>query len=165
MAFESGFEKGIVMGDMTTVGEILDFAIRRESEAVDFYMAMADRVNDAAVREFFENLVSEELEHKERLELEVMKEGLVARTVGVLAETSLDEAVVDMDQVKAQLSYTEALDLAMRKERLSFRIYAQLSGLIAQIEPREILLSLAEEEARHLVAIEDLYKEATSERM
>ncbi len=153
------------MGDITTVGEILNFAIGRESEAVDLYMAMADRVKDPAIEEFFENLVAEELEHKSRLELEVMKEGLVARTVGVLPETSGDNAIVDLDQVKAQMDYTEALDLAIRKERLSFRIYAQLSGLISQVESRETLLSLAEEEARHLVAIEDLYREATTERM
>ncbi|MHC4116081.1 MAG: ferritin-like domain-containing protein [Planctomycetota bacterium] len=153
------------MGEMTTIGEILDFAIRRESEAVDFYMAMADRVKDPAIEKFFEDLVAEELEHKSRLELEVMKEGLVAETVGVLPETCLDDAVVDLDRVNAQMGYAEALDLAIRKERLSFRLYAQLSGLIGEVEPRETLLSLAEEEVKHLMAIEDLYREAMTERM
>ena len=84
------------MGDMTTIGEILEFAIEREGEAVEFYMAMADRVKNPAVQELFEDLVTEELEHKSRLELEVMKEGIVARTVGVLLETSLDNTTVDL---------------------------------------------------------------------
>ena len=40
---ESGSERGVkTMGDMTTIGEILEFAIGREAEAVEFYMAMAD---------------------------------------------------------------------------------------------------------------------------
>lgn len=153
------------MGEMTTIGEILEFAIGRESEAVDLYMAMADRVKDPAIEKFFEDLVAEELEHKSRLELEVMKEGLVARTVGVLPATSGDKAIIDLDRVGAEMSYSEALDLAIRKERLSFRLYAQLSGLIREPEPRETLLSLAEQEVKHLIAIEDLYREAKTERM
>ena len=105
------------MGDITTIGEILEFAIEREGEAVEFYMAMADRAKDPATRTFFEDLVTEELEHKSRLELEMMKEGIVARTVGVLPETSLDATTVDLDQVRSQMDYQEVLDVAIRKEK------------------------------------------------
>jgi rubrerythrin len=150
------------MGDMTTIGEILEFAIEREAEAVEFYMAMADRVENPAIQELFEDLVTEELEHKSRLELEVMKEGIVARTVGVLPETSLDKAAVDLDQVRSQMDYPEALDVAIRKERRSFRLYARLAGLIAEAATSETLLSLAEEEARHLTALEEQYEKATT---
>jgi rubrerythrin len=148
------------MPDMTTIGEILGFAIEREAEAVEFYMTMADRAKDPATREFFENLVTEELEHKSRLELEVMKEGLVARTVGVLPETSGAGFAVDPDEVSEQLAYTEALGLAVQKERRSFRLYARLAGLVAEAAASETLLSLAEEEARHLNALQEQYKKA-----
>ena len=148
------------MGEMTTIGEILEFAIEREAEAVEFYMAMAERVKNPAVQELFEDLVTEELEHKSRLELEVMKEGIVARTVGVLPETSLDTAAVDPDQVRSQMDYPEALDVAMQKERRSLRLYARLSGLVAEAVLSETLLSLAEEEAKHLVVLEEQYKNA-----
>ena len=96
------------MGEMTTIGEILEFAIGREAEAVEFYMAMAERVTSPFVQQFFENLVSEELEHKSRLELEMMKEGLVARTVGVLPATALNGQMVDLDKVREQMDYREA---------------------------------------------------------
>jgi rubrerythrin len=148
------------MGDMTTIGEILEFAIEREGEAVEFYMAMADRVKNPAIQKFFEDLVTEELEHKSRLELEMMKEGIVARTVGVLPETSLDRTTVDLGQVRSQMDYQEALDVAIRKERRSFRLYARLAGLVAEVEFSETLLSLAEEEARHLTALEEQYENA-----
>ena len=148
------------MGDMTTIGEILEFAIEREGEAVEFYMAMADKVKNPAIQEFFEDLVTEELEHKSRLELEVMKEGIVARTVGVLPETSLEGTTVDLDQVRSQMDYREALDVAIRKERRSFRLYAKLAGLVTEEELGETLLSLAEEEAKHLVLLEEQYKNA-----
>ncbi len=152
------------MGDMTTIGEILEFAIGREAEAVEFYMAMADRVKNPAIEKFFEDLVTEELEHKSRLELEMMKEGIVARTVGVLPETSLDTTTVDLDRVRSQMDYQEALDVAIRKERRSFRLYARLSGLVAEAATSETLLLLAEEEARHLTALEEQYEKAMTEQ-
>lgn len=148
------------MGDMTTIGEILEFAIEREAEAVEFYMAMADRVKNPATQEFFENLVTEELEHKSRLELEIMKEGLVAKTVGVLPETSGEGFAADPHQVAEQMAYTEALSLAVQKEKRSFRLYARLAGLVSEAATSETLLSLAEEEARHLTALQEQYKKA-----
>ena len=36
------------MGEMTTIEEILEFAIAREAETVHFYMAMAQRVSESS---------------------------------------------------------------------------------------------------------------------
>ena len=151
------------MEDITTIGEILEFAIAREAEAVNLYMAMAQRVADSATVKFFEDLVTEELEHKSRLELEVMKEGIVARTVGVVPETSADDPPISPDQVAKQMVYTEALSLAIQKERRSFKLYVRLAGLVEE-ELHETLLSLAEEEARHLVTLEEKYNKAMTEQ-
>ena len=148
------------MEDITTIGEILEFAIDREAEAVNLYMAMARRVTDPSTVKFFEDLVSEELEHKSRLELEVMKEGIVARTVGVVPEASADDPPISPDQVAKEMIYPDALVLAIRKERRSFRLYVRLAGLVAEEELRETLVSLAEEEARHLTALEAQYENA-----
>ena len=89
-----------------------------------------------------------------------MKEGMVAMTVGVLPETSGKGFAADPDQVAKQMVYTEALGLAVQKERRSFRLYARLAGLVAEAATSETLLSLAEEEARHLTALEAQYKNA-----
>jgi len=148
------------MEDITTIGEILEFAIAREAEAVNLYMAMARRVTDPSMVKFFEDLVTEELEHKSRLELEVMKEGIVARTVGVVPETSADDPPIRPDQVAKQMIYADALTLAIRKERRSFRLYVRLAGLVEEGELRETLVSLAEEEARHLTVLEAQYENA-----
>jgi len=150
------------MEDITTIGEILEFAIAREAEAVNLYMAMARRVTDPSMVKFFEDLVTEELEHKSRLELEVMKEGIVARTVGVVPETSADDPPISPDQVAKEMIYADALTLAIRKERRSFRLYVRLAGLVEEGELRETLVSLAEEEARHLTALEAQYENATT---
>jgi len=152
------------MEDVTTIAEVLEFAIAREAEAVEFYMAVAERVGDPSVQAFFDDLVGEEMEHKARLELEVMKEGIVAKTVGVLPETTGGGIVVDPSQVKEHMIYTEALMLAIQKEKRSFRLYVRLSGMIEDDDLRETLISLAEEEARHMAALEEQYSKAMTER-
>ncbi|MHC4538333.1 MAG: ferritin-like domain-containing protein, partial [Planctomycetota bacterium] len=112
------------MEDVTTVGQILDLAISREAQAAEFYTAMAERITNPVTQKFFDDMVTEELEHKARLELEVMKEGIVAKTVGVLPETPLDSPIVDLDKVRSGMDYTEALAVAIEKEKRSFRLYA-----------------------------------------
>lgn len=152
------------MGEMTTIGEILEFAIAREAEAVHFYMAMAQKASEPSTVQFFEDLVSEELEHKSRLELEMMKEGLVARTVGVVPEVSTGGLQVSSAEVVEKMVYTEALGLAIRKEKRSFRLYVRLAGRVSDEALRETFVSLAEEEARHIVALEEQYNKAMTEQ-
>ncbi len=148
------------MEDMTTIEEVLEFAIARETEAANFYTAMAQTVSDSSTVKLFEDLVSDELEHKSRLELEVMKEGIVARTVGVLPETLTGDLPIRPNQVAKQMVYTEALSLGILKERRSFKLYVRLAGMVAEEGLRETLVSLAEEEARHLITLEEKYNNA-----
>jgi rubrerythrin len=127
-------------------------------------MAMAQKVTDSSTVKFFEDLVSEELEHKSRLELEMMKEGIVARTIGVVPDIRTDYLPISPDQVIKQMVYTEALSLAIDKERRSFKLYVRLAGLVEDEELSETLVSLAEEEARHLVTLEEKYNKAMTEK-
>ncbi len=53
--------------------EVLEFAIDREIDANQFYLALASRVDNKETRDLFEELAQEELEHKAQLELELMK--------------------------------------------------------------------------------------------
>ncbi len=55
--------------------ELLELAIHREVEAYHFYMALAEQVDDPEMREVLQDFAREELEHKEKLELEVLKTG------------------------------------------------------------------------------------------
>jgi len=151
------------MGDVGTVGEVIELAITREVQAAEFYTDLAGRVTDAAMKSLFENLGEEELRHKARLELEMMKEGLVARTVGRLPEVDAPE-YAEQGTDKPDLDYKEALSLAIRKERRSFRFYVELAGAVTDEETHSVLLELAEEEARHLVQFEMEYNRLARRR-
>jgi len=54
------------MVDMKSVDEILDFAIKKEEEAYNFYMDLAEK-SRSNMREVFEGFAKEELGHKNKL--------------------------------------------------------------------------------------------------
>ena len=149
------------MGEASSVGEVIELAIRREVQAAEFYTTLARRVSDTQMRGLFERLALEELEHKAKLELEMIKEGFVARTVGRLIDVDLPDYVSELE-IGPEVEYKDILTLAIRKERRSFRLYVQLASLASEEPVREALMELAEEEARHLVQVEAEYNRLMS---
>ncbi|MHC4501561.1 MAG: ferritin family protein, partial [Planctomycetota bacterium] len=103
------------MAEFESDGEILELAIAREEDANRFYLILAERVKSAEMRQVFEELAGEELEHKARLELEIIKTGKVATATVRLGELEGDD---DMDVALTELDmdYKDMLIMAMQKE-------------------------------------------------
>jgi len=130
------------MDKVDSIDEILEFAIAREVEANQLYTYMAGRMKNPEMRKVCEELAKEELEHKAKLELEVMKRGEVVSGIYVSDYMTDAGSEIDMD-------YEELLIFAIKKEDISVNFYADLAGVIKDEESREALLSLAEEETEH----------------
>ena len=140
---------------MSEVGsdiEIWEFAIAREIEAVHFYRILAKRTKSPETRKAFEDLAEEELEHKAKLELEVIKMG---KTI-VEQKPSDFEIDYDKENVGPELDmdYKDMLLLGIEKEEASFRTYVTLIGTVHDQESREALLAIAEEEVKHKLRFE-----------
>ena len=144
------------MGKVNSEQEILEFAIAREVEANQFYLALAERVASRQIRKVFEDLAQEELEHKAKLELEVIKKG---RTVSVeLTPARPDSDYIISDEAsQLDADYKDMLLLGMEKEEASFRTYVSLVANVHDEESREVLLELAEEEVKHKLRFEAEY--------
>jgi rubrerythrin len=136
--------------------EILEFAIAREAEAHHFYLALAGRVDNRGMGKVLEELAEEELEHKRKLELEIMKLGKTVSTEVQPGRPSGDYILAD-DAVVLDMDYKDVLLLAMEKEDAAFRIYVNLVGTIGDEQSREVLLALAQEEVRHKLRFEAEY--------
>jgi rubrerythrin len=144
------------MGSANPDDEILEFAIAREVEANQFYLALAERVVSAEMRKVFEELAEEELEHKARLELEVMKTGKVIRP-GERVTIPEHEYIVSDVESGLDMDYKDMLMLGIEKEEAAFRTYVNLVGQTQDEESREVLLALAEEEVKHKMRFETEY--------
>ncbi len=136
--------------------EILEFAIAKEAEAHHFYMALAGRVDNRGMGKVLEDLAEEELEHKRKLELEIMKLGKTVPTELQGGRPSKDYILADEGAV-IDMDYKDVLLLAMEKEEAAFRIYVNLIGTIEDEQSQEVLMALAQEEVRHKLRFEAEY--------
>jgi len=144
------------MGKVKPDEEILQFAIGREVEANRFYLALAERVKSVQMRKIFEDLAQEELEHKAKLELEVMKTGRVL-PADEKVTIPAHEYIISDDDRPLDMDYKDMLMLGMEKEEAAFRTYINLIPNVEDEESRELLMALAEEEVRHKIRFETEY--------
>ncbi len=136
--------------------EILQLAIDKEVEAYNFYLALASAVADQRISVAFEELAKEELEHKAKLELEVMKLG---QTIAVEQNPTRPERsyIVSNDPSPLDMDYKDMLLLAMEKEEAAFRTYVNLAANVTDEKSQEVLLALAEEEVKHKLRFQTEY--------
>ena len=133
------------MGNVDSSSGILEFAISKEVESYHFYMAISRRVDTAKMREVFEELAAEELEHKAKLELEIIKTGKVLPAQEEPQAGPDSDYIVSEDNALLEMDYRDMLLLAIEKEDASFRTYVNLVANAGDEQTQELLLALAEE--------------------
>jgi len=145
------------MGKVNSDQEILEFAISREIEAHHFFLALAGRVEDPKMRQVFEDLAAEELEHKAKLELEILKTGKTLPEQGMPPARPESDYIISESDLPLDIDYDDMLLLGMEKEEAAFRMFVNLIPNVQDDESREILLSLAQEEVRHKLRFQNEY--------
>jgi rubrerythrin len=142
---------------MNTVDEILDYAIDQEQQAADFYADLAGRAEKAGMKDILLDFADEEKSHKERLELVKRGDRDLTPEQEVL-DLKISDYLVDVD-AKKDISYQDALIVAMKKERAAFQLYSDMAAKVPEGNLKEILLGLAKEESKHKLFFESEYDE------
>ena len=137
-----------------SVEEVLEFAIEREAESRDFYMKLAERMENPAMQKVFENFATEELGHK--MKLEAVKHGEVLLGQKEVRSLDIADYVVDVEP-QPDMDYAEALVVAMKKEKAAYRLYLDLAAVAEDEELTDMFLLLAQEEAKHKLRFEIEY--------
>jgi rubrerythrin len=137
--------------------EIWEYAIQREIEAYHFYMALSEIVTSQNMKQTLKELAKEELEHKDKLELEILKTGHVVRIGQEKPELSLENYVDSNLGSLANMEYKDILVLAIQKEEASFRTYVNMVSLVHDQKSREALMAIAQEEVKHKYRFEIEY--------
>ena len=145
------------MAEVRTDAEILGFAIGREIQAIKLYKLLARRASDRQVAQICEEYAQEEIEHKEILELEAMKRGYV---VDAPQEPQSDSSISVIPEMEGSLDIgpEEVFSIAIEKEEDAFRFYFRLAAQMKDPEIQELLIQLAQEEARHKFKAEEDFR-------
>jgi rubrerythrin len=146
------------MSNLSTIEEILDFAIASEQGATTLYTELAAKAKSTAVKEMFEEFAAEERKHKVKLEgVRAGKQFLSSGEDKVL-DLQLSAFMPD-EELTPEADYQSALIFVMKREKEAFKLYTYLAGKTDTPEIKELLLGLAQEEAKHKLRFELEYDE------
>jgi rubrerythrin len=136
--------------------EVIDFAIKREQEAYDFYMQLADQVRSQDLKDTLYQFAREEQGHKKKLQGIIEKTEQYGMTRSMVTDLKVGDYLVDKEP-KPNMSYQDILILSMKKEKKSYLLYTELSNRVGEGQLRQIFQNLAREEANHKLRFEKEY--------
>lgn len=99
------------MEKFKTIDQVLDFAMKSEQEAVDFYNQLATTMKNKEMRDTFLQFAKEEVSHKARLQ-KIKDERLFDLADETIQDLQISDYVVNI-KPSPDMDYSEALVLAM----------------------------------------------------
>lgn len=140
---------------LDTPDKILDYAIDKEQEAADFYRDLAGRMDKQAMKDVFEGFAQEEMGHKAKLM--AVKDGHKLHiSEKKITDLKLSDHLVE-PEMKKDLSYQDALIVAMKAEKAAYMLYNSLAEATDDADLQKLFLMLAQEEAKHKLRFEVEY--------
>jgi rubrerythrin len=143
------------MNEFKSINEILDFAMDAEQEAYEFYSKLASQSTSDAMHEVFEQFAKEEKGHKAKI-AHIKQTGTYNLGSEKVADLKIADYTVEV-VAKPNMSYQEALIVAMKKEKAAFKLYLDLSEKAPNADLKNVFLALAQEESRHKLRFEIEY--------
>lgn len=145
------------MKEFNSIDDVLDFAIDLEQKSIDFYKELSNQASNEEMKQTFLRFVQEEIKHKAKL-VKVKEEKVFNIGQEKVKELHISE-YVERTEPKPDMSYQEALILAMKREKAAFRLYTKLAHQTSNPELTNLFLSLAQEESKHKLMFEIEYDE------
>ncbi len=143
------------MTTFKSINDVLDFAMQSEQEAVDFYNNLAQTMKNEEMHDVFLQFAREEVGHKARLQ-KIKDEGLFDMEVEKIRDLKIADYVVS-SKAGSDLSYRDALVLAMKREKAAFKLYTRLSERTSHPKLKKVFEALAVEESKHKLRFEIEY--------
>jgi len=135
--------------------EIIQFAIEREIESMNFYTRASQRVKLSGTKELFEDFAKQEEKHKQKLE--AYREGkIVLAKIQSIPDLKISDYLVDTE-LTPEIPYADILRVAMKREERSVKLYTDLKEKNEDKGLVELFTFLVQEEMKHKLYLEKLY--------
>ncbi|HEY3298817.1 MAG TPA: ferritin family protein [Armatimonadota bacterium] len=137
--------------------DILDFAIAKEIEAVDFYGRLAVKVKDRNIYDELMKMAAMEEKHRDWLQENSV--ALVSSNSDVPVQNLKTADFTIEPQPAADLTWPDIINLAMHREATAVNLYENLAQIVTDPSAKQMFLNLASEESRHRLYFETLWDE------
>ncbi len=140
-----------------SVDEILEFAIARENEAVQFYSSLAGEASRPALKETFEKFAKEEEKHAALLsDIAGNKDKIDSYEFKPVADLKISD-YMDETEYEKDMPMPEILKIAMKREEKAVKLYSSLADKTDNEDARKVFMILVQEESKHKLALETMY--------
>jgi len=143
-------------GPLTTISDILKFAIQREDEAARGYGDLAKTTADAAIKALLLDLQADEVSHRKLLrELSVSDD--LPELGSAAADLKISDYLVE-EPIGADSRLQDILIFAAKKEAKAVELYERLLGGASHPKHKRLFQFLAQQEKTHKLKLEQEYE-------
>ncbi|OQY06221.1 MAG: rubrerythrin [Desulfobacteraceae bacterium 4572_123] len=140
-----------------SINEILEYAIKKEVEAAEFYEDLSRQEPFAGAGEMFEEFAAEERRHQTMLEnFSTDKEKISAYQFKWVPDMKRSDYMVDLTY-EPGMGYADILRLAMKREEKALKLYNDLAKKTDDKAGIQVFKLLSQEEAKHKQFLETMY--------
>ena len=141
--------------DFVELQDVINFAIDKEQEAMDFYGDLAGKVKHKAIAEEFQKMVEIEQNHRDRLK--AMDVGEAAKTAVAPAQNlKIADYLVDLEP-SPNMSWQDVVHVAMKRELAAMNLYTDLAKMVADPNAKQLFENLAADESAHKLYFEKIW--------
>ena len=140
------------------VEAVLDFAIHREQEAVDFYQGLAARTENSSLKKTLKAFAGVEQGHKEKLMAAKNTDLAVGDLGGNVQDMKIADYIVEVEP-GPDMNFQDALVVAMKREKAAMDLYADLADRVTDPGLKALFHKLAREEGTHKHSFETAYED------
>ncbi len=141
----------------SSMTDVIGFAIHKEEKAMEYYQQCADRAKNPGIKKFFLEMVEEEQRHRDMLK-GLDTTSLDSLKLPKVEDLRISDYLIDV-QFKEDITYQEALTVAMKKEEKAHAFYSGWQNKCMNEKTAKIFELLAQEEMKHKRNIETMYDE------
>ncbi len=142
---------------LSTLREIIQFAIDKEKDAQTFYRSAATLSQYPGIAPFFSELAAEEEKHQKLLE-ELPDPMTLPENSKTIPDLKISDYLVDQKFHK-DMRYQEVMILAMKNEEKSLKFYQAWQAKAQDPAQKKLFTYLADQEAGHKYRLESIYDE------
>ena len=150
-------EKAKSPESMTTIAEILKFAIQREEEAARAYGELARTTTDTGLKGLLLDLQIDEVNHHKLL-LELVGADDLPQMGSAVPDLKISDYLID-EPINADSRMQDILIFAAKKEAKAAELYDRLLGQSSNPKHRRLFQFLSQQEKTHKLKLEQTYEQ------
>ena len=140
-----------------SIDDILDFAIEKEREAVEFYTELSKQESFDSSKSVLLEFAEEERKHERLLtDFKENRQAIENYKLEWITDIKRSDYLIDITY-ESGMPFADTLRLAMKREEMALALYNQLIEKADDESVRKVFQILCQEEAKHKNILETIY--------